>query len=640
MNYLNFSFQRLVITISLTLFIGQAFSNDFNEKQKAVIYNEAIKILKNYQLYSNQMADAVVNIDELNKISQKLIDQFVSRKAVIYNDLDPAHKLSEVYELETYVANILLWYPDGMKIFLDFDNLKAGNIISHGNDIYTVDIMTNKRIDGNYLNKQKNNNTEELLFRIAFFQKGSSFESYKIAGVRSSKAKTLADDSKLVAEVKSVTFSDKDMQLVKDQTRALLNDYINFLNLLTDPKESTEDKGYYRISFLGLFKDSTLSVANDIEPDPQQRWIKVAEYQQKIMLMYPEGIRNLGVNIDSAEYGKVIPEGNEKYYINGYIDKFFSGKYMSKTVFRDNSKYDFKVSFERDDNTFKNFKMSSIDKFGVNLYSQAAANTTQELPQKAITSLKRSGLYIGLSLGAGLTKYSDDNLTSNPILSWGNKGKSALDVEAQATWYILNRLGIRTGLSFNRYAVNASLKGDFRNTVYSTDLNNEPYLTNVSANYDSLMTYSYLSVPLTIVVHSNSNPEKWGIYAEAGLIASFKINSTYHTTGSLSTSGYYEQYPAAMQIISAPELGYTNRSSIDSKGDIEASSISFAFKTSIGISWPINYFTTIHFGPEMIWGISNISSAKESIDAFGNTTSAKKVGISKYGIKFGISYKF
>jgi len=631
--------QRIFITLGLLLLGGYAFSTDFNEKQKAVIYNEAIKILKNYQQYSNQMADAIVNIDELNKISQKLIDQFVSRKAIIYNDLDPTHKLSEVYELETYVANILLWYPDGMKIYLDFNNLKAGNIISHGNDIYTVDIMTSKRIDGNYLNKQKNSNTEELLFRIAFFQKNGSFESYKIAGVRNSKATTVSDDSKLLAEVKSVIFSDKDMQLIKDQTKALLNDYINFLNLLTDPKESTEDKGFYKISFLGLFKDSTLSVANDIEPDPLNRWIKVTEYQQKLTSSYPDGIRNLGINIDSAEYGKVVSEGNEKYYINGYIDKFFSGKYMAKTVFRDNSKYDFKVSFDRDENTFKNFKLSSIDKFGVNLYSQTA-NTPQELPQKPITSLKRSGLYVGLSIGGGITSYSNSNLTSNPILDWSQKGKNAFDGELQATWYFANRLGIRMGLSYNSYSANANLTGYFRNTAYSIDNGGVTYQKNVTAAFDSLQTFNYISIPLTIVIHSNSNPEKWGFYAEAGLIASFNMNSNYHVTGDLSTSGYYEQFSLYLQIKDQPEFGFVTRTNINSKGKIDVSPVQFAVKTSIGVTWPISYFTTIYFGPELVWGLTNVSKDNTFTDAFGNTSAAKKVGLSKYGIKFGVSYKF
>jgi len=630
--------QRTILTFCLSLIIGHAFSIDFNEKQKAVIYNEAIKILKNYQLYSNQMADAVVNIDELNKISQKLIDQFVSRKAIIYNDLDPLHKLSEVYELETYVANVLLWYPDGMKIYLDFDNLKAGNIISHGNDIYTVDIMTSKHIDGNYLNKQENKNTEELLYRIAFFQKNGIFESYKIAGVRSSKAKTQADDSKLLAEVKSVTFSEKDMLLIKDQTRALLNDYINFLNLLTDPKESTEDKGYYRISFLGLFKDSTMSVANDIEPDPQKRWIKVTDYQQNITSSYPDGIRNLGINIDSAEYGKVVSEGNEKFYINGYIDKFFSGKYMSKTVFRDNSKYDFKVSFDRDENTFKNFRLSSIDKFGVNLYNQAATNSQQELPQMPITSLKRNGLYVGLSLGGGITAFNDENLASNSILTWTEKGKVALNIEGTATWYINSKFGLKTGIGYSKYSANTSLSGYFRNSEYSTDLNNELYLKNVSAAYDSLLSFSYISVPLTLVYHSNPNPEKLGVYAEIGLIASFNINSSYHTTGDIATSGYYEQKP--VQIVSDPDYGFINRQNIDTKGKSNASVLSLDLRASIGLSYPISCFTTAFIGPEIIWGITNYSKAKDYTDAFGITTPSKKVGISKYGVKFGVSYKF
>jgi len=633
-------FMKRLIILSVLIFLGfNGLAKEFNDKQKAIIYNEAIKLLKSYEMYSNQMADEVVNIDDLNKTSQKLIDQFVSRKAIIYNDLDPMHKLSQVYELETYVSNILLWYPDGMKIYLDYDNLKAGNIISHGNDIYTVDIMTNKRIDGNYLNKQKNTNTEELLFRIAFFEKNGVFENYKIAGVRNSKLITVSDDSKLLAEVKSIAFSEKDMQLIKDQTKGLLNDYINFLNLLSDPKESTEDKGFYRISFLGLFKDSTLNVANDIEPDPQSRWINISDYQQKIITDYPEGIRNLGLNLDSAQYSKVVSEGNEKFFINGYIDKFFSGKYKSKTVYRDNSKFDFKVTFERDENTFKNFKLSSIDKFGVNLYNQTT-NTTQELPQQPISSLKRNGLFIGLSIGSGLTSYNNSNLSNNSLLNWSQQGKLALDGDIHATWYFNKRIGLKFGVGYLRFSANTSLNGKFRNTQYSTDIDGNSYQLDITANYDSLQTLGYISIPISLVFHSNSNPEKWGFYAETGLIASFNISSTYKTTGSYATSGFYEQYDVALQINANPALGFKSRSNIDSKGKVETSPIYFALKTSIGITYPINCFTTVYFGPEMVWGLSNISKNNTYTDGFGNTSSAKKIGLSNYGIKFGISYKF
>ncbi|BDX36931.1 hypothetical protein CYCD_02860 [Tenuifilaceae bacterium CYCD] len=639
MNYIKI-FLRITMVAVCIVFSTKTFSQEFSEKQKAVIYNEAIKLLRNYEQFNNQIADNVVDIDQVNKTSQTLIDLFVSRKAIIYNDLDPAHKLSEAYELETYVSNMLLWYPDGMKFSIDFGNIKAGNIISHGNDIYTVDLLTSKHIDGNYLNQQKNTQTEELLYRIAFFQKNKNFESYKIAGVRSSKSKTLADDSKMLAEVKSVTFSEKDMQLIKDQTRALLNDYINFLNLLTDPKESSEDKSYYSISFLGLFKDSTLKVANDIEPDPQSRWIAVNEYEKSLVNSYPEGIRNLGINIDSAEFGKVIPEGNERYYINGYIDKFFSGKYQSKTVFRDNSKYDFKVSFERDENTFKNFKLCSIDKFGVNLYSPTAETATQELPTKPITSLKRNGLFLGFSLGSGIVQLNDPNLNSNSILKWDNKGKVLFNAEVNATWYFYNRIGITAGIGYSRYSANTSLNGSFRNTEYSTDTNGELYLKNVDSAMDSLLSFSYLSIPISITFHSNTDPEKWGFFLETGIVPSFNINSKYKTTGSFSTSGYYEQYPETMQILSSPELGFVSRTNINNIGKADVASFLLTFKACIGVTWPINYFTTVFFGPEFSYSLNNISSSSTYTDAFGNSSAAKKVGISKYGVKFGVSYKF
>ena len=554
--------------IAFVLFAGFLNANpvEFSDKQKAIIYNEAIKVLKNYQQYSNQMADAVVDIDQSNKSSQLLIDQFVSRKAIIYNDLDPDHKLSEVYELETYVANILLWYPDGMKIYLDFDNLKAGNIIAHGNDIFTVDILTSKKIDGNYLNKQVNKNTEELLFRIAFFQKNGAFESYKIAGVRSTKSTTQTDDSKLLAEVKSVTFSEKDLQLVKDQTKAMLSDYINFLNLLTDPKESKEDKSFYRISFLGLFKDSTMNVANDIEPNPKNRWIPVSEYGRNVVSSYPEGIKNLGLNIDSAQYSKVVAEGNEKYYINGYIDKFFSGKYQAKSIFRDNSKYDFKVSFERDENTFKNFKLASVDKFGVNLYSQTSNGANQELPRNPITTLKRNGLYLGIAMGGGITSLKDENLTSNPLLPWAINGKSAMNLELTATWYLTNRLGVKMGVGYSKSSVNTALSGAFQNTNQSLDVNDSIYYKRVITSYDSLVNFNSINIPISIVFHSNINPEKWGVYFDGGVVLTLNANSTYKTTGSFSTEGFYPNKPHALQIINVSDFGFFDRQNINANG--------------------------------------------------------------------------
>jgi len=629
----------ILLSISLMLISATVLSSEFTAKQKAIIHNEAIRVLEQYQSLSNQLADNVFDPKELAKTSQSLIDLFVSRKAIVFNDLDPTYNLSEVYELETYVSNLLLWYPDGMKIDLDYNTLRAGDIIAHGNDIYSVDLLISKKINGNYLNKQQNTNTEQLLFRVAFYLTNRSFQNYKIAGIRSSKSNLQSNDTKLLTEVKSVDLTPKDMQLVMDQSRYIINDYLNFLSLITDPKEDEEDKIYYRMSFLELFTDSTLHIANDIEPDAKRRWIPVYEYKQNLSHFYPEGVRNIGMNVDSIEFGKVIPEG-KRYGISIYADKFFAGRFKGETIHRDNSRYDFRISFERYENTFRDFKIASIDKLGVNLYEESASSEAKELPSIPVTTLKRGGLYFGIAMAAGATQLVDENLQSNPLLSWSVNGKSAFNIHGVITYYLNNRIGISSGISYNRYSADIDLTGNFQNNTYFTDVNSEPYLLNISAAYDSTVNFSYLSIPLSILVHTNKKPNSWGAYIEAGVVASINFKSTYQVNGNFATSGYYEQYPAPMQTLDASELGFINDSNIDRSGDAALSPLHIALRSSVGITMPLNYFTTVFFGPEVYVSLNDIMKQSEYTDVFGGKTTPKSVGILNYGVKFGVKYKF
>lgn len=632
----------LLTLASIVLITGALTANNFNDKQKAIIYNEAIKLLQMYQNLSDQMADAVVDIDQTNKLSQNIIDLFVNRKAIIYNDLDPAHKLSQAYELETYIANMLLWYPDGMKFIIDFNNLKAGNIIEHGTDIYTVDLMVSKKINGNYLNRQTNQLTEELLFRIAFINNQNNFNSFKIAGIRSSKSNFEPNNPNSLSEIKSVKFTDTEMAMVYDQSRALLNDYINFINLLADPNETTEDKGYYRISFIGLFKDTAINVANDIEPDPEKRWIAVAEYEKNLVKMYPDGIRNLGLNLDSAEYGKIIPEGANKYYINGYINKFFSGKYQDKYIHRDNSKYDFKISFERDENTFKNFKLASIDKFGVNLYSQNNTAITAALPQLPVKPLQRQGFYYGLYFNPGFLVFTDNNLTGPLNPGWQTANKISLSGVLKANYYFTANLCATVAIGVTQYKVNMALNGNYTSqNIFYTAIANEPYYKIIDAAYDSTITYNYLTIPMSVIYHSNKNPEKWGFYAEAAITANINIKATYKTTGYINTTGYFPNLPTAAQYLNNyPEWGLVNYTSGNMPQKPDSKSFVLTGALAIGITYPLDYYTTVFVGPEMVFSLTNLANTNEFTNVFGNIYQSQKIGFSKYGIKFGINYKF
>ncbi|GAH85950.1 unnamed protein product, partial [marine sediment metagenome] len=130
---------------SITLFAGPG---DFSDKEKAIIYTNSLKILQYYESFINEIGVNVVNdIEKAQSNAEGLIELFINRQVLVYNDLDPSHRLSKFYEAETYSANLILWYPDGVIIELGFENAKVGNIMQHEDNVYSLDILLNKKID-------------------------------------------------------------------------------------------------------------------------------------------------------------------------------------------------------------------------------------------------------------------------------------------------------------------------------------------------------------------------------------------------------------------------------------------------------------------------------------------------------------
>jgi hypothetical protein len=377
-----------------------------------------------------------------------------------------------------------------------------------------------------------------------------------------------------------------------------------------------------------------------LSPKPNKRWVPVAEYEKNLVNSYPEGIRNLGLNLDSAQYGKVIPEGTNKYYINGYIDKFFSGKYQDKIIHRDNAKYDFKVSFERDENTFKNFKLSSIDKFGVNLYQSDSKNITTELPSIKIEPINRKGLQYSLEIGFGAPIYDDPNLTRNNYLDWKLKTKSFYSANLVGRWYFNGFTGLSGALGFSHSVIQTSLNGDYQNTNYTLDLDNMSHLNRVSATIDSTLNFNYIQIPVNLILHSSSSPEKWSIFAELGLETTFLVNSTYQISGHYKTSGYYEQNPEGGQYLDDAAYGYIERKMNGESKDLKLNRLNLLLHTAIGVTYPLDYFTTVYLGVQYNKGFSDLTKDKTYTDYLGNNLQAEKRTLSSYGLKFGINYKF
>jgi hypothetical protein len=624
--------------------IPELVAIEFSVKEKSIIYTNAVKVLDNYQTVINHMGEFVVtDIEKAKSDAESFLEMFVNRQVLIYNDLDPAHKLSEFYEAETYASNIILWYPDGLSVSLDLGNARVSDIMTHEDNVYSIDILTKKSINGNYLNQTINKNVEELTFRIAFSLQNKSLGSFKIVGVRSSSSNYVIDYSKALKEVKSEDFNSEDLVKIHSELKTILKDYTNYLSLLGDPQETAQDKEFYKTSFLKLFPGSDTRVYNDIVPQPQTSLISVKDYLTSYLADYPNGIKNLSINADSAKFGKIMKSDSGNYFTYTDADKFFSGSYRGKEVFRKMFPLIFKISFVASGKTFTNFVINSIDISTVNFYEAAPGTATEQKPAIVIQPVTRKGLIMSLIGSFGQTQINDKNISTLTVAgnlhSWNVKPLSGYITAIGVSYYFTDNIAAKSGLEFNKYSEKFNLKGKFTDNTLSSDINTDKFYKIVEANYDSVVTINYLTLPL-LINYSGGKPGKFGFYAEGGLKISIPVSASYSNTGSYKFSGFYPSHPVTAQNISLTELGFYDKQDINKTGDINMKGFNVALYGSAGINIPLGYYSSISLGPEIILGLSDILSDKKTyVDIFGKSYTHQPTKIKNFGIRISIAYK-
>lgn len=639
---------RNLATVFLLLIFAlplMASTADISDKDRTVIYTHSLNALKEYQRLINEVGEfAVSDVEAAKSSAEGFLELFVNRQVLIYNDLDPAHNLSPFYEAETYVSNLLLWYPDGMMVDLNFDNARVGNIMQHEADVYSLDIMLTKRIDGNYLNRTINNNSEELLFRVAFNKKGTGYSNYKIVGIRNTDATIIPDFNKNLEEVASEELNENELIQVADGMKAVMFDYTNYLALLGDPEEFEEDKEFYRESFRGLFENEDVKVYNDIEPEPENYLISVEEYLANLKENYPGGIRNISLPVDSAKIGKAIKTEEGYYYAYLNVDKFFSGNFNDKDLFREMFPITAKIRFEKSGNAFTNFRIQSVD-IEAEDYYQAGEGTDQlELPSMTITTVSRKGWSLGFEGSYGQSPVDNQIIstivldTENPDDSWESIPGYGLKAGVNAYYFINDNFGLKTGLSYNTYESNFKLQGLFTERELSSDANDDSYNKIVYADYDSAVDLSYICLPVA-VNFTSGKPGKIGFFIEAGAVLGYKLSAKYHTTGEYELYGYYPYHPEVTQILRIEELGFFKQENIDRSGDIQIAALNISGYASLGLNISLGYFSTLKIGPELHYGISDIDLGNQYEDIFGNVRSHKPTILKKYSIKLSYILK-
>ena len=617
---------------------------EFSVKEKAIIYTNAIKLMENYEAMINQIGISVVtDIEKAKSNAESFLELFVNRQVLIFNDLDPAHALSEFYEAGTYSSNIILWYPDGLSVKLDLSGAKVSDIMSHGDNVYSIDILAKKTISGNYMNQTMNRNVEELLFRIAFGMENKSLTRFRIVGVRSVSSNYVIDYTQALKEVHSEDFSPEDMVKVQAELKAKLNDYSNLLSLLGDPKEQAEDKEFYKEGFLNLFQNADTKIYNDINPDPATSLITVNEYLAAFVADYPNGIRNLSVNIDSTKYGKIMKAEDGSYYTYVEAEKFFSGSFRGKEVFRKNFPLIFKISFNASGKTYTGFMINSIDISSVNFYQATPGSAAEAKPETIIRPVTRKGLGMSLIATFGQTQINAANITDlttdRNLHSWNTSPLFGYSSALGLNYFFNDHMAFRSGAEFNTFSSKFNLSGKFTNDVLSTDINSSAYYQIVEAEYDSLITINYLTLPF-LMNYTTGKPGKFGFYGEGGLKVSIPVKSSYELSGNYKTSGYYPTHPEVIQYLDMEELGFYDRQNINETGKLTYKTLSFAVYGSVGINIPLGYYSSINFGPEIIIGLSDIHKEKrEYVDIFGKTYTHQPTKVMNYGLRLGLAYK-
>jgi hypothetical protein len=634
---------RKFIIILLLLTPICSFAADLGKKDIAIINTEIIKLLEQYQGEINKIGELnSTETQNASSFAEGLLSLFINRKVLVYNDLDPAHQLSEYYEVETYVSNLILWYPDGIRVALDLENTSSGNIKTYENDVYSIDVNVKKKIDGNYLNKVMNTNKENLVFRIALKKSGYSFQNFRIVGLRNAASTKIVDSNDEINEMKGENISAEDQEKIKIHIKQLLDDYAHNLSLLGNVEEPAEDKKFYREAFLNLFTDHEALVYNDLKPTQTSDYANIDEYLKIFENDYPEGIKNVGLVFDSTRNTIPIPKANNEYEGLVYVKKFFSGKLLGKELFRSSPDLIFKIKFNKTGKSYADFKIKSVE------LSEEKFLDTDQMDK--------------LDLSVNKFKVKKIDFTGNHLLIYGNCGISgvydrnrALDSDSETGYdwayknglgygggiklqhNFTNRIGAFAGVEYNHYNSQYGLHGEFHTIKPAVDSNNLWYLKYVYADFDSIVNIDVLTVPLGVSFNS-SNCNKIGYYIDVsiGLCYTFRDNFKI-TGGNYVEEGYYEEEPRVLQRISVPELGFDTTSVYS--GNINFATFHSTITLGGGISFPLGYFASLRIGPEIRWGIMDISNRKSYTNIFDVTVDNKGVFLRYYGISLILNYK-
>jgi len=489
----------------------QTQSVSFTDRERLIINTEALRMLKLYENFINEIGMLSATDDKkVADFKEQIVNLFLNRQVVVYNDLDPTHTKSKLKEIDTYTSDLVLLYPDGITVSVNRENARMTSIKQHGKNLFSVDIVTTKRIDGNYMNRSQNANTEKLAFRVAFNKEKNTFSNFKFVGIRDIYSQSFARDEKAMEEINKIDMNFSQKEQIDNASASLLNDYIRNMSLIGNPNEDSDDKELYEQAFVELFTDSNAIIFNDINPEAKNNNYPPPDYIKQYRTIYPSGIKNINLNIDSAQYRSALQGDDGTYYRYVYADKNFSGEYLGKSKNSISENLAFKIIFSKEENSFQNFKISSIDQSALNFYHSADMVSAEDTITYTIKSIERTGFFAGVTLTGGLGSIYDKNALSEELGGekiWSYTPSLSYSGGIEANYFFTNNIGIRAGITYSNFSSDYTINGDYSDGVQTTlDANDDPFIKHVHAdNYKKTIELSTIDIPIQLVWVSSTS---------------------------------------------------------------------------------------------------------------------------------------
>jgi hypothetical protein len=291
-------------------------------------------------------------------------------------------------------------------------------------------------------------------------------------------------------------------------------------------------------------------------------------------------------------------------------------------------------------NTYGNFKIESIDRGDINYYMQD--KTEKPVAFSAIKKLDRTGYSINGFLMAGQSSIIDNNIKNLSIQEdfheWTIEKEPGFSAGIHINNFLYDNVGFHTGIEVNRFTSKYSLAGNLRDEILSTDINNESYYKIITADYDSVINITSVSIPFGLKI-MNNDPDKIGYYFECNISLSITASAKYKLSGDYQLQGYYPDHPDVVKYLSIPELGFYTYTDLNKTGDIELKNISLYAGLGFGLSIPAGYFSTICLGPKVFISLNNIRKEDNYTNIFGRKETSEGINIRNIGFMFSYFYK-